>query len=404
MIKRNLSVTCGLRLRLLLSHFAVMAIAMAVVAAFSHSYKSRAFSEQLAMIRQQAIAEQKKHPDKVQSINDINNPVLQSFHSINTRGSLLALGIGCSSLSVLSWAMAYAITRPVRQIEQAVHNFASGKLDSRVPASSIPELHRLGLSINNMAMSLQGHEERKRNLMGDLAHEMGTPLTVIAGYLEMMQEGGIQSTHEILSQMHEETLRLNRLRADVLELSKVEAGYLPLNLEQFNPKAILSGLVTTFQAVDAVKRNCRIHLICQDNLPDLVADRDRFKQIAINLIRNAINYTPAGTVTVRAWSESTRLWFAVVDTGIGITGEDLPYVFERFWRADKSRQAATGGSGIGLALTKKLIERQGGQIEVESELGKGTTFRFWLPAFETSFDALQFRQPACAIGEIRKVA
>ena len=236
--------------------------------------------------------------------------------------------------------------------------------------------------------------------MGDLAHDMGTPLTVIQGYLEMIEEKTIQPTSEILGHMHEEALRLNRLRLDVLELSKVESGHLPLNLEKFNPRSIFHGIVTNFQGVDTVKQHCRISLMCQANLPDVMADRDRLKQILINLISNAVNYTSSGTVIVRIWNEPNLLWVAVVDTGMGISPEDLPHVFERFWRADKSRQVVTGGSGIGLALTKSLVERQGGQIRVESELGKGTTFSFCLPSFQTS----NYIEPARLTGEKRNAA
>lgn len=399
---KRISVPLSLKLRLLLSHLLVMATALTVVASFAHSYKDRAFEKDLAIIQQQTNGTLGGKIE-AKNIDALSNPILRSFNAVNTRGSILALSSGVICVSAISWAMACYITQPVRVIEQAVQDFANGKLDARIPRSSIPEIQRLGVSINKMAASLQGHEERRRDMMGDLAHEMGTPLTVLQGYLEMMREGTVQPTPEILGQMHGESLRLNRLRADVLELSKVEAGHLPLELERFNPQSILQGVVTTFQAVDTVKRHCRISLLCQATLPEVFADRDRFKQIMINLISNAINYTNTGTITVRAWTEVSLLWVAVIDTGMGISAEDLPHIFERFWRADKSRQVTTGGSGIGLALTKSLIERQGGQIEVESELGKGTTFRFCLPAFET-VPGINYKGPACRIGESRKAA
>ena len=401
MLKPNLSITCGLRLRLLLSHFMVMATALAVVASLSHSYKSRAFTGQLASIRQQAISQKQSSS---RDIDAISSPILQAFHTVNTKGSFLALGAGIITVTLSSSFMAYAITRPVCDIEQAVQAFAAGKLDARIPPSSIPEIHRLGISINSMAVSIAGSEARRRDMMGDVAHELGTPLTVLRGYLEMLRDEQVQPSSEMITQMYQEVMRLNRLRIDVLELSKIEGGHLLLDLEQFNPKATLYGLVSTFQGVDTLKRRCRLNLICQPTLPDLIADQDRFKQIVINLISNAISYTPTGTITVQSWSEANRLWVTVVDTGIGISADDLPHIFERFWRAEKSWQIAAGGSGIGLAVTKRLVERQGGEIEVESELGKGTTFRFWLPAFEPSLAACQFNWPTCAIGESRNVA
>lgn len=403
-MKPNLSITCGLRLRLLLSHSLVTATALGLVALLAHSYKAEAFNGQLATIRQQAITRKKDNPNQAQNIDDISNPILQSFHTINATGSLFALGAGTLAVSLLSYAMAIGIARPVREIEQAVQAFSTGNLDVRIPPSSIPEMHRMGLSINNMAMSLQGNDARRRDMITDVAHELGAPLTVLQGYLEMLQEEQIQPSADVFTQMYDEVLRLNRLRVDVLELLKIQSGHLPLHLEQFNPKAILYGLVATFQGVDTVRRQCRINLVCQETLPEVIADQDRFKQIIINLISNAISYTPTGTITVQAWSEADRLLIAVVDTGIGIAAKDLPHIFERFWRAENSRKVTSGGSGIGLALTKGLIERQGGEIEVESELGKGTTFRFWLPAFQPSVVSHQFTWPACDIGESRKVA
>ena len=402
MPKRQFSGHFSLKLRLLVSHLLVMATALTIVASLAHSYKFYAFQKDLEniSIKQEKIAKTQNNIEGVEDFSALSNPILQSFRTVNTTGSLLAVGFGTLCVSALSWVMACYITRPVQEIERAVQDFASGKLDARIPHSSIPEIHRLGVSINNMAMSLQAHEERRRDLMGDLAHDMGTPLTVIQGYLEMIEDKTIQPTSEILGHMHEEALRLNRLRLDVLELSKVESGHLPLNLEKFNPRSILHGIVTNFQGVDTVKQHCRISLMCQANLSDVMADRDRLKQILINLISNAINYTSSGTVVVRAWSEANLLWVAVVDTGMGISPEDLPHVFERFWRADKSRQVTTGGSGIGLALTKSLVERQGGQIKVESELGKGTTFSFCLPSFQTS----NYIEPARLTGEKRNAA
>ena len=400
MSRLNLSIPFGLRLRLLFSYFMVMATALSLTSSLAHSYKSHAFRSQMAFIRRQAVAQQIS-PQSIEDIDAISNPILQSFRDINTRGSLLALGAGFISISSLSCVMAYYITSPMRQIEKAVQDFAAGDLSARIPASSIPEMHRLGVSINNMAASLQDSEERRRQMMGDLAHEMATPLTVIGCYIEMLQEEQVQPTPEVLEQMHEETQRLNRLRMDALELSKVQSGHLPLNLEQFVPRQIIQGVVTTLHAVSAIKKRCTLRLECQSALPEIIADRDRFKQILINLVRNSINYTPEGSVTVHVWSESNRLWVAVVDTGIGIAEEDLPHIFERFWQAE--RQVTSGGSGIGLALSKGLIERQGGQIEVESKLGQGTTFRFWLPAFEPT-SSNSYIEPACLIGSSRNAA
>ena len=378
MSKRSLGSVRGLRSRLLLSHLLGMAVMAILMAVFANSYKSQAFQDELSSIEARAASEF----DAGQDADRFSVHILEAFHEVNNRGSILALALGLTTIGGLSCATAYVINRPIRQIEKAVEQFAAGNLNARIPTSTIPEIQRLGLSINNMAHSLQRSEKGMRQMVGDLAHEIGTPLTVIEGYLEMIRDERILMTPDILNQMYEEALRLHRLQDDMLELAKVEAGHLSLNLEQFNPISVLRGLVANFSTVDTIRQNCHVRLDCPEALPDIVADRDRFKQVMVNLISNAVNYTPSGTVTVRVWSQSKKLWIAVIDTGIGISEEDLPNIFERFWRADNARGQATGGSGIGLALTKGLIERQGGEIEVESKLGQGTTFRFWLPAFQ----------------------
>jgi signal transduction histidine kinase len=257
--------------------------------------------------------------------------------------------------------------------------FATGDLTARAPHISIPEINRFANSFNHLAISLQGVEERRRELTSDLAHELRSPITVIHGYLEMLNAGMTQMNPDILAQMAQEIERLMRLVDDLLELSKIETGYLPLQLQPLYLAPILKEMVTTFKAA-SLQANCQLQLRVLNDLPPAYADRDRVKQILINLISNAITYTPNGRVTIRAWSRDDDLWIAVTDTGIGIAQEDLPKVFERFWRADKSRDIRTGGAGIGLAITKRLVELHNGKIEVESELGKGSMFKFSLPS------------------------
>jgi signal transduction histidine kinase len=171
---------------------------------------------------------------------------------------------------------------------------------------------------------------------------------------------------------------LMRLTDNLLELSLVETGCLPLNLEKTSIVPTIEGVLKTFRAA-SLQINCRLQTQLAIDLPPVYVDRDRLKQILINLLSNAIKYTENGTVTVHAGRSGDLVWIAVVDTGVGIALEDLPKVFERFWRADVSRNSSTGGSGIGMAITKRLVELHGGKIAVESTLGKGSIFRFTLP-------------------------
>ncbi len=229
-----------------------------------------------------------------------------------------------------------------------------------------------------MASSLEDVEKRRRELINDLTHELRTPLTVVRGYLEELADGAIAPSSELYLRLVRETRRLERLTSDLQELSKAEAGYLSINPQKINLYPILKSLLEKF-ADQLLEEGPVLRLDCPIDLPPILADLDRTEQILVNLLGNALRYTEKGSIVLRAWRDKDWVWIAVTDTGIGIAPEDLPHIFERFWRADKSRASYSGGTGIGLAIARRLVELQGGKIEVESEFGKGSTFRFSLP-------------------------
>lgn len=234
-----------------------------------------------------------------------------------------------------------------------------------------------------MTKTLQFIEQLPSNWIGELIHELRTPLTVIRGYLELQAMGALPLTPEVIQPLLEEATRMERLINDIQEASKLEGGTLSLKLESLDPHAFLQGFLAdkhlNLLIRQTLSRNCEIQLDLNPNLSPVWADRDRAKQIFCNLLSNAVRYTPAGTITISAWQDEQFVWFAVRDTGIGISEEDLSKIYQQFWRADGSKQYKQEGSGIGLCVTKRLVELLGGTIEVESELGKGTTFRFCLP-------------------------
>ena len=308
--------------------------------------------------------------------------LVEGFESAWSRGALWSVIVGGTTAIGLSYWVSKRIMQPLVQMEQITQRFAAGHLEERVPENEIPELNRLADSFNRMAKDLEGVEQRRRTLVGDLTHELRTPLTVIEGYLEGLADGTIEPSADIYQRLVKETVRLRRLVNDLQELSKAEAGYLPINSQPVPLRPLIVSLVQKFSD-QLLDDSPELVVDCPEELPPAMADPERVEQILINLVGNALRYTPTGRVTIQAWVDLNYLWIAVSDTGQGIAPEDLPHVFERFWRADRSRDRNSGGTGIGLAISRRLVELQQGTIHAESELGKGSTFRFSLPIAPT---------------------
>jgi signal transduction histidine kinase len=309
---------------------------------------------------------------------DVRGELVQGFETAWRRSTFWSVLVGATAAGGLSYWVSLRIVQRLGEMEQITQKFAVGELDARLPKSNIPELNRLGVSFNSMAASLEGVEARRRELIGDMTHELRTPLTVVRGYLEELADGQIQPSPEIYQQLAKETKRLERLVNDLQELSKAEAGYLPINIQPVNLRPLLESLVQRFSD-QLLEDGPALRLDCPTHLPPVLADIDRTEQVLVNLVGNAMRYTVKGSIIIRAWTQGCQLWIGVIDTGMGIAPEDLPHVFERFWRADKSRNRHSGGTGIGLTISRRLVELQGGQIEVESKQGSGSTFRFFLP-------------------------
>ncbi|MEO1592048.1 MAG: ATP-binding protein, partial [Cyanobacteria bacterium J06632_22] len=234
-----------------------------------------------------------------------------------------------------------------------------------------------------MASDLETVEQRRRDLVSDLTHELRTPLTIVRGYLEGLSDGTVPNTPEMYGRLIRETTRLQRLVDDLQELSKLEASHLPIQIQTIELAPLLQQVVHRFAGQISETRALKLELSLPETLPSVAADPARVEQVLVNLLSNALRYTAAGKIRVTAQPQPskapTHLWVQVTDTGMGIAPEDLPRVFERFWRADPSRNRNSGGTGIGLAICKRLVELQGGHIQVDSALGQGSTFSFSLP-------------------------
>ena len=304
--------------------------------------------------------------------------LLKGFENVWDRSAVWSIVSGVSAAAGLSYWFSQRLMKPLQQMKEITQEYASGNLQERMPSSDIPELNQLSHSFNYMATSLEDVEIRRRELISDLTHELRTPLTVVRGYLEQLADGTLTPSPELYFKLVRETCRLERLTYDLQELSKAEAGHLLINLQPTNLYPILNALVEKFSE-QLLDEGPTLELDYPPDIPLVLADADRTEQIIINLLGNAVRYTEEGEIKIKVERKLQEVWVAVIDTGIGIASGDIAHIFERFWRADKSRSSHFGGTGIGLAIVKRLIELQYGRIEVESKLGEGSTFRFCLP-------------------------
>jgi len=305
--------------------------------------------------------------------------------SVNRTLLLVAVVAGLGAV-LLILGLSRRILAPVEALTAAVRRMEAGDLSQRVEVTSRDEIGELARAFNAMADGLARLEELRRNMVTDVAHELRTPLSNIRGYLEAIQDGVVEPERHIIDSLHEEAMLLNHLVDDLQDLSLAEAGHLKLERQPI----ALADIVD--RAVEAVRPRAEAEGIAlQVDLPeDLLVDVDpqRIGQVLRNLLDNGLAHTPPGgeiAIAARAAcpepSRRSDQWVevSVRDTGAGIAAEDLPYVFERFYRADKSRSRATGGAGLGLAIAKQLVEAHGGRIWVESTEREGSTFTFALP-------------------------
>jgi histidine kinase len=242
------------------------------------------------------------------------------------------------------------------------------------------ELDQLAIRFNQMADKLEKTESMRRQLIGDVSHELRTPLAAIKGYMEGLMDGVLPAGPETYQQVHAEAERLQRLVSDLQELSRVEAGAYPLDLKPVSAAALIEN-VTTHLSRQFEEKAITLEKEIEKDLPAILADQDRMVQVLTNLLGNALQYTPeGGLVTIYAVRRNHEVVISIVDTGIGISPDHLPYIFNRFYRTDKSRARASGGSGIGLTIAQAIVKSHHGRIWAESRgEGKGSTFSFALP-------------------------
>lgn len=310
---------------------------------------------------------------------DINRAALEI--SYNTLGRFFLWG-GAMAVAIallLTFVLSRRILAPVRALTQAARRFGKGEFSRRVDYRGQGEMAELAQSFNSMAEDLEHTEHLRRNMVADIAHELRTPLSNLSGYLEAIGDGIVRPDDATIRSLSEEASSLSRLVDDLQELSLADTGSLKLVLQTADIAAIISETVTAIQA-KAASRGLTVAADMAGGLPPVMVDTHRIRQVLHNLLENAVIHTDSGgSITVSAAREGGYIRISVTDTGEGIPADELPRIFERFYRVDKSRTRATGGTGLGLTIARRLVEAHGGAISVESTPGKGTTFRFTIP-------------------------
>ena len=309
----------------------------------------------------------------------------QNFLSQTNRWLWLSGGIAVLLAVGFAVVLATQLIRPLRALNAGARQIAAGNLGHRVEVSSRDETGRLADSFNAMAGSLQKSEEARKRLLADVAHELRTPLTVINGTVDAMMDGVLPTDERQLKIIKSETVVLTRLISDLRDLSLAEAGELKLELSVIDWADLIKRKLDQFRPL-AEAKNISLAFDGQEGLPPVAADWVRLEQVLANLLSNALRHTPdGGRVTVSLQSsnlgDKPAITATVADTGEGMAAEQLEHIFDRFYRIENSRSRVEGnGAGLGLAIVKQMVTAHGGQVRVESELGKGSAFYITLPA------------------------
>jgi two-component system, OmpR family, sensor histidine kinase BaeS len=286
--------------------------------------------------------------------------------------------VAIASAILIGVLVSRILTKPLKVLTDGTRALASGQLGHQVKLETTDELGVLANAFNQMSSKLEQADKQRKQLTADIAHDLGTPLTVVSGYVQGMQSGKLKATPERLDTMQDELKLLRNLIEDLRLLSLADAGELRLSKNKLQPAQLLEASRNAF-INDAESKGIKLTLEVPEHLPEIDADFERMRLVLGNIISNALRHTPnGGSVTISASQLEKQLLLEVNDTGVGIAQEQLPFIFERFYRADQHRSAEYGGTGLGLAIAKSIVELHGGAIQASSWLGHGTSVQIAL--------------------------
>lgn len=362
-----------LGLKLFFSYLMVIAVGVVVLAVAAEFSVPGAFDRHLAAMQQM-----------MSSSMMMGGDLFANFRLAVREALFLAASAALLAAILVSAFVTRQVVTPIQQMTAASQRIAQGHYDERVAVAGRPEdfdeLDELAVSFNRMATELEQTETMRRQLIADVSHELRTPLTTIKGTAEALIDGVLPPEAETYQRLYREAARLQRLVEDLQELSRVEAQAYELHRR---PLRLGSTIAATVERLERQfeEKNVALRVTAAPDLPPVLADEMRIEQVLLNLLGNALQYTPrGGRVHVTAHVEDGYVVTRIADSGIGIAVEHLPHLFTRFYRVDKSRSRAGGGSGIGLTIARSLVEAHGGTIRAESGgPGQGSVFTFTLP-------------------------
>jgi two-component system sensor histidine kinase BaeS len=361
--------------KFLLSYLLIVLVGVATLLVVTFALAPTLFQAQLVPILQ-------THPDTLTTTEAIQRILGVFLGTLLSALAVAAIAATITSLAI-SLFVARRITVPLRQMTQISQRISAGNYAERIviaPVHTTDELGQLASSINTLAVALEQTERRRLEVIGNVAHELRTPIATLEGYLEGLLDEVIEPTPHTWAMLHTEAGRLRRLVDDLQELSRAEARQIPLTLQPIAPQRLVQDALEPL-AGQFAEKGLELQIHVPEDLPQVMADPARAVQILTNVLVNALRYTPApGKVKVDVNREEAMVAFRVIDTGVGLSPEQIAHIFERFYRVDKSRSRSLGGSGIGLTIAQSLAQAMGGAIRVESAgLDQGSSFILTLP-------------------------